>query len=97
MARNLTLGRTEAKWLVELLEDCDPKVAGTWRHDMAAEVRELFGMAPLEIELHPELYDAIRLADVHEKCTVHGYVNKGLKANLGMPAPDEPGRKHGVQ
>lgn len=23
-----------------------------------------------------------RLADVHEKCTVHGYVNKGLKVNI---------------
>lgn len=50
MARNLALSRNEAERLVELLEDCDPKVAGTWRHDMAAEVRELFGMATREQE-----------------------------------------------
>ena len=50
MARNLTLTRTEAEMLVDLLEDCDPLVAGTWRHHLAGEIRELFGMVPLDIE-----------------------------------------------
>lgn len=50
MARQLTLVRTEAEWLVDLLEDCDPAKIGTWRHLMAAEVRELFGMCSLEEE-----------------------------------------------
>lgn len=48
MARNLQLTRTEAEWLVDLLEACDPLQEGTWRHDLAAEIRELFGMVPQE-------------------------------------------------
>ncbi len=43
--RQLALTRNEAEWLVDLLEDCNPVETGTWRIDMAAEVRELFGMA----------------------------------------------------
>ena len=44
MARNLALTRDEAEWLVDLLEDCDPVKVGSWRHDIATELRELFGM-----------------------------------------------------
>lgn len=50
MAQKLTLGRTEAEWLVDLLENCDPAIVGTWRHDMAKDVRGLFGMCSLEQE-----------------------------------------------
>ena len=50
MARDWTLTRTEAENLVDLLEDCDPKEVGTWRHDLASELRELFGMVSLEEE-----------------------------------------------
>jgi hypothetical protein len=50
MARNLTLVRTEAEWLIELLESCDPERVGSWRHDMADDIRKLFGMVSLEIE-----------------------------------------------
>lgn len=51
MAKNLKLARTEAEWLVDLLEDCDPKKEGTWRHDLAAEIRDLFGMTTREEEM----------------------------------------------
>jgi hypothetical protein len=50
MPRMLPLTRTEAEWLVDLLEDCDPKKTGTWRHDLASEIRTLFGMVSLEEE-----------------------------------------------
>lgn len=46
----LPLTRTEAEWLVDLLEKCDPKKVGTWRHDLASEIRTLFGMIPREDE-----------------------------------------------
>jgi hypothetical protein len=50
MARNLTLVRTEAEWLIELLESCNPEEVGSWRHDMADDIRKLFGMVSREIE-----------------------------------------------
>ena len=50
MARPLMLDRTEAENLVDLLEDCDPKKVGTWRHDMADDIRKLFGMISLKKE-----------------------------------------------
>lgn len=43
MARSIIIDRNEADWLIELLEDCDPTKVGTWRHDIAAEIREQFG------------------------------------------------------
>jgi len=46
--RALELTRNEAEWLVDLLEDCDPKAVGSWRHDLAAEIRTLFGMVQLK-------------------------------------------------
>lgn len=49
--RNLPLRRTEAEFLVDLLEDCDPTKEGTWRHDMAAEIRHIFGMCSYEEEM----------------------------------------------
>lgn len=48
--RFIALSRSQAEWLVDLLENCDPKEAGTWRHEMAAEIREAFGMATREQE-----------------------------------------------
>lgn len=48
--RNLLLTRTEAEWLVDLLESCDPEKEGTWRRAMAADIRDLFGMATREEE-----------------------------------------------
>jgi hypothetical protein len=50
MARQLTLVRTEAEWLIDLLESCDPEEEGSWRHDMADDIRKLFGMVSYEIE-----------------------------------------------
>lgn len=48
--RSLELNRNEAESLVDLLENCDPAETGTWRHDMAAEIRVLFGMNSREEE-----------------------------------------------
>lgn len=50
MAKKLTLTRTEAESLVDLLEDCSPVEVGTWRHNLAHEIRELFGMVDLARE-----------------------------------------------
>jgi len=46
--RNLGLTRDEAEGLVDLLEDCDPKLEGTWRFDLSIQIRELFGMTLVE-------------------------------------------------
>lgn len=47
--RNLPLNRTQAEWLVDLLEEgCDPAKHGSWRHDLSAEIRLLFGMCTRE-------------------------------------------------
>ena len=51
MARDLHITRQEGEWLVDLLEKCDPKKEGSWRHDLASEIRELFGMVTLEQEM----------------------------------------------
>lgn len=48
--RQLDLGRDEAEWLVDLLEDCDPNKEGSWRFTMARDIRNLFGMISLEAE-----------------------------------------------
>lgn len=48
--RNLPIDRNEAEWLVNLLEECDPKKSGTWRFDLASEIRTLFGMVSREEE-----------------------------------------------
>lgn len=53
MPRNLSLTRDQAEWLVDLLEYCDPKTEGSWRHDLASEIREQFGMSPRNIEAPP--------------------------------------------
>ncbi len=45
--RDISLTRTQGEALVDLLEDCDPLVVGTWRHDIAADIRQAFGMVPL--------------------------------------------------
>lgn len=50
MSRNLTLTRDDAENLVDLLENCDPKKEGYWRHILAADIREMFGMISLEDE-----------------------------------------------
>jgi len=46
--RHLTLTRDEAEALVDLLEDCNPETQGTWRFNIADELRELFGMCSRE-------------------------------------------------
>lgn len=46
--RKLLLSRDEAEWLVDLLEKCDLESEGTWRMDMASEIRKLFGMCTRE-------------------------------------------------
>jgi len=51
MAIKLILTRTEAEDLVELLENCDKKVVGSWRHDIADDIRKLCGMYSLEEEM----------------------------------------------
>lgn len=43
MPRQILLSRTQADALLDLLEDCDPAVVGTWRHDLADEIRTAFG------------------------------------------------------
>jgi len=43
--RKLTLTRTEADWLIDLLEDCDISTTGEWPHQMAQDIRQLFGLA----------------------------------------------------
>lgn len=48
--RGIILSRNEAEDLVILLEDCDPKQIGTWRHDIAAQIRQNFGMVSFEEE-----------------------------------------------
>ena len=47
MARDLTLGRTEAEELVDLLEDCDESIG--WRFSLADDIRRLFGMGAREV------------------------------------------------
>jgi hypothetical protein len=44
----IRLFRTEAENLMDLLEDCDPKKEGTWRFDIADQIRETFGMCTRE-------------------------------------------------
>lgn len=46
--RGLHLGRTTAEELVKLLEACEPKAAGSWRHTLAADIRHEFGMITFE-------------------------------------------------
>lgn len=46
--RTLKLDRTTADELVELLENCDPKLEGTWRYDLSADIRTEFGMMSRE-------------------------------------------------
>jgi hypothetical protein len=41
--KDLSLTRDEGERLVDLLEDCDP-AKEIWRHDLAAEIRQTFGM-----------------------------------------------------
>lgn len=60
MSRNLTLVRTEAEWLVDLLEKCDPVKEGSWRYDMASEVRRLFGMKNCREQLIDPMDGALR-------------------------------------
>jgi hypothetical protein len=50
MPRSVELTRDEAERLVDLLEDCDLKVVGTWRHAIAEDIREAFGMITLDEE-----------------------------------------------
>lgn len=47
---SFSIDRTTAEWLVDLLEKCDPKESGTWRFDLASEIRQEFGMVTLERE-----------------------------------------------
>lgn len=46
--KSLRLTRDEADWLVDLLEACDITTTGTWRHSIASELRETFGMVTFE-------------------------------------------------
>lgn len=48
MPRNLSITRDEAEQLVDLLEGSEPPSPGTWRFNLADEIRELFGMVPRE-------------------------------------------------
>lgn len=48
--KNVPMSRDDAENLVDLLEDCDPSKVGTWRHDLAANIREAFGMTTREQE-----------------------------------------------
>lgn len=48
--RQLDLGRDEAEWLIDLLEDCDLNKEGSWRFTMARDIRNLFGMISMEAE-----------------------------------------------
>jgi hypothetical protein len=48
MPKLLELTRTEADELIDLLEDCDIKKVGIWRHSIAADIRELFGYCSFE-------------------------------------------------
>lgn len=48
--RNVSMSRDDAENLVDLLELCDPVKVGTWRHDLAANIREVFGMTTREQE-----------------------------------------------
>ena len=57
MARKLTLVRTEAEWLIDLLESCNPLEEGTWRHDMASDIRNLFGILSREEEIKRVLFN----------------------------------------
>lgn len=50
MPRAIKITRDEAEWLVDLLEDCDPEKVGTWRHNLASEIRLVFGMVTAEQE-----------------------------------------------
>jgi hypothetical protein len=44
--RSIEITRDESECLVDLLEYPDPKVVGTWGVDLAARIRETFGMIP---------------------------------------------------
>ena len=48
--RNISISRDEAEWLVDLLEKCDRKTEGSWRFDLADQIRETFGMVTREQE-----------------------------------------------
>ena len=56
--RDISLTRNEGEWLVDLLENCDQKKEGSWRFDLADEIRKKFGMVSREEELR---YKAERL------------------------------------
>ena len=44
MARNIKINREQAEWLVDLLEELDPREVGTWRVDLSERIRSEFGM-----------------------------------------------------
>jgi hypothetical protein len=44
MSRPVNITRDEAEDLVELLEDYDHEVCGTYRMDISEKIREVFGM-----------------------------------------------------
>jgi hypothetical protein len=46
--RTISLSRDEAEWLVDLLEECDPKLVGSWRFALAEEIRFAYGMTVLD-------------------------------------------------
>ena len=48
MARKITLGRTEAEWLVDLLEEADPRNTGIWRIELSRKIRASFGMREMQ-------------------------------------------------
>jgi len=54
--RSIELNRTTAEDLVDLLESCDPKKEGTWRWDLADDVRAAFGMVSNVEEFTKKLY-----------------------------------------
>lgn len=58
--KNVPMSRDDAENLVNLLEACDPAKVGSWRHDLAANIREVFGMVTLDQEamLKPERKEA---------------------------------------
>lgn len=53
MPRDISITRDEAENLVDLLEDSDPKVTGSWRYGLADEIRQRFGMVPRTPNLNP--------------------------------------------
>lgn len=69
--RHLSLTRTEAEWLVALLEDCNPKTVGTWRHDLADEIRYEFGMGELSEFITSDATARRRLSSSRDSRLIH--------------------------